>query len=75
MKVLLVLVAILIGVWLFRSNRKAPSKPKRTAAQPNTAQLEMVRCLHCDVHLPKSDAVAGRQGTYCSLEHRKRAES
>lgn len=78
MKIVLVLIAVLVGVWLFRSNRRAPRNPaksERSSANPAVAQLEMVRCLHCDVHLPKSDAVTGRRGIYCSLEHRQRAES
>ena len=61
-----------------RSSRRAPrnpAKPERSSANPEVAQLEMVRCLHCDLHLPKSDAVTGRRGVYCSLEHRQRTES
>jgi uncharacterized protein len=78
MKIVLVLIAVLVGVWLFRSSRRAsrnPTKPERSSANPAVAQLEMVRCLHCDLHLPKSDAVTGRRGIYCSLEHRQSAES
>lgn len=78
MKIVLVLIAVLVGVWLFRSSRRTPRQPakrERSSANPEVAQLEMVRCLHCDLHLPKSDAVTGRRGVYCSLEHRQRAES
>ncbi len=75
MKLVLILVAVLVGIWLFRSNRKTPTSSKQAVSRPPSAQLDMVRCLHCDVHLPKSDAVTGRQGAYCSLEHRQRAEN
>lgn len=74
MKLLLVLAVVLIGVWLWRSGRQAdvaPKKPPPTPAQPQ----DMVSCALCAVHVPQADAVAGRQGLYCSVEHRQRAES
>ena len=75
MKIILVLVAVLVGVWLFRSSRKASTRAAPPRNNPSVAQLEMVRCLHCDLHLPKADAVTGKHGIYCSLEHRQRAET
>ena len=80
MKIALVLALVLVGVWLFRLNRRSdrrgsarqrPPPPEKPAAMA----LDMVRCRQCDVHLPKADAIAGKQGVYCSLEHRVRAES
>lgn len=80
MKIAMVLVLVLIGVWLFRLNRRSDrgeSARQRTPPpeKPTVMALEMVRCRQCDVHLPKADAIAGKQGVYCSLEHRQRAES
>ena len=80
MKIVMVLVLVLIGVWLFRLNRRSDrgeSARQRTPPpeKPTVMALEMVRCRQCDVHLPKADAIAGKQGVYCSLEHRQRAES
>jgi uncharacterized protein len=34
----------------------------------------MVACLQCGTHLPESEAVQGRQGAYCSTEHRQLRE-
>jgi uncharacterized protein len=34
----------------------------------------MVRCPVCALHLPHTDAVAGRTGQYCSEAHRQQAE-
>jgi uncharacterized protein len=79
MKIAFILIAVLVGVWLFRSSRRAKPQAKSQAEpafkRPATSQLEMVRCLHCDLHLPKSDAVTGRRGIYCSQEHRQHSES
>jgi uncharacterized protein len=74
MKFFLVLAVVLFGVWLWRSGRQdkvARNKPPVPPAGPQ----EMVSCQFCGVHFPKSDAVAGRNGLYCSTEHRQRAES
>jgi uncharacterized protein len=35
----------------------------------------MVRCGHCDLHLPQSDALKGSLGFYCSTAHRDAKES
>ena len=80
MKIVLVLAAVLIGIWLFRLNRRSDQQRPggqntRPADKRATMALDMVRCHQCDVHLPKADAIAGKQGVYCSLEHRMRAES
>ena len=80
MKIVLVLAVVLIGIWLFRLNRRSDRQPPggdstRPADKPAAMALDMVRCRQCDVHLPKADAIAGKQGVYCSLEHRSRAES
>ncbi len=78
MKIVLVLVAVLIGIWLFRSGRRRDNAAGNKAdVQPDKAPVEaldMVRCQHCDLHLPMSDAVTGKNGVYCSVEHRRRAE-
>ena len=80
MKIVMVLALVLVCVWLFRLNRRSDQqrrggKSTPPAEKPAAMALDMVRCSQCDVHLPKADAVAGKQGIYCSLEHRQRAES
>jgi uncharacterized protein len=74
MRLLLILLVVLFGFWLWRSNREAraalkPQKP--TSAQP---PLDMVGCTLCSVHVAAVDAVQGRKGPYCCVEHRQRAE-
>lgn len=80
MKIVLVLAVVLVGIWLFRLNRRSDQQrpggdSTGPADKPAAMALDMVRCRQCDVHLPKADAIAGKQGVYCSLEHRSRAES
>lgn len=72
MKLLVVLLALLLGVWLWRRGRsvRMQGDDQRRGAAPQP----MIRCAHCGVHLPRASAVAGRKGLYCSDAHRQEAE-
>lgn len=74
MKFLLFLGIVLLAVWLWRSGRRGASPSDQDPPPPPSGPQEMVRCAHCGVHLPHSDAVVGRIGLYCSQEHRQNAE-
>lgn len=43
------------------------SRPARPAAVQQAEQ--MVRCAHCGIHLPRSEAVLNAGETYCGQEH------
>ena len=78
MKFLLVLIVVMVGVWVWRSNRAAEradeAKSLRPGAKPATA-IDMGRCDLCGMHCPDDDLVKGRRGAYCSTEHRDQAEA
>ncbi|MDO9146400.1 MAG: PP0621 family protein [Hydrogenophaga sp.] len=79
MKYLLVLAVILVAFWIWRNNRltddaEASRESIRKKRAPKRPAI-MVACLHCGTHLPESEAVRGRQGAYCSAEHRQLSES
>lgn len=75
MKIFLLLAVVLLGAWLWRSNRAAKTPEPKAPPPPAAPQpQDMVACALCGVHLPQAEAVAGRQGVYCSVEHRQRAE-
>lgn len=84
MKYLVLLLVLGVAFFWWNTQRKnarrdagkhppdaAPPAPPTAA---NTAPQDMVQCAVCAVHLPRSDAVAGRLGLYCSAEHRAHAE-
>ncbi|SFC02012.1 uncharacterized protein SAMN05216344_10794 [Polaromonas sp. OV174] len=77
MKYLLVMALVLVVAWLWRHNRQAEikeAKPAAPAPQPKGQGVtEIVACDLCQVHLPKSEALIGSHGIYCSDAHRRQA--
>ena len=75
MKLLLVLAVVLFGVWFWRSSRGVVhQRPKKQEPRAMQAPLEMVGCALCSVHVSIADAIPGKNGFYCCLDHRQRAE-
>jgi uncharacterized protein len=78
MKIALILLAVIAAIWFFKSSRRgAKGADKPASNQPDAADvkaLDMVRCQFCEIHLPRPDAIEGKNGAYCSLEHKRRAE-
>lgn len=72
MKLLIVLLAVLAGVWLWQRGRRL--KQRDAPPRPDMRALPMVRCSHCGMHVPGHEAVAGRRGSYCTLTHRRESE-
>jgi uncharacterized protein len=70
MKLLVLLAVLAIAYLVWRASRvekKAAPPPQQRPALPQ----EMVQCARCTVHLPRGEALAGRDGRlYCSTEHR-----
>ena len=69
MKYLLVLVVVVVGLWLMLRQRPAAtgSSPPRTGKR---APAEMVACAHCDLRLPRTEAVFDAEGRpYCGGAH------
>jgi uncharacterized protein len=77
MKYLLVLAVLMVAFWIWRNNRLGNDKPPPPPAQKPPVLRKpttMVACLECGTHLPQSEAVMGRDGAYCSPEHRALGE-
>lgn len=79
MKYLLIIAIVLIVFWLWRNNRQA-ERNEAAGARPRAPSsrgsevMEMVACDFCHVHLPRSDALIGPKGIYCSDAHRREAK-
>lgn len=74
MKFALILMVVVFGIWLWRTNREANPKLKRQQAKAAPQPQEMVSCTLCSVHVPSADAVKGKKGLYCTADHLHRAE-
>lgn len=73
------LLLALVLIWLvyspgIRRLLRGHDAPRPSAQRPPEASPHaesMVRCAHCGVHLPASEALTGPQGhAYCSAAHR-----
>lgn len=61
---LLFLLAIVAAAYLLmRSSRR--SEPSR-----KWSVEDMVRCVHCGVHLPRGESFQFEERLFCSMEHR-----
>lgn len=69
---LLRILIFLLALWLiyrFFFQRKSKQLQHDTSAANDAA---MVKCAHCDTHLPREEAVAGDQGVwFCSADHQQ----
>ncbi len=76
--ILLVVAVVLIGFFIWRSNRVTHKPPPARPAADKPAEplrsIEMVQCAVCGLHCPKTDAVSGKSGVYCTAQHRLQAE-
>ena len=73
MKYLFLIAVIGLVLWWLKMQRRDRNKNPDDVNHPQKAQ-HMVRCAHCDLHLPQSDALEGSLGFYCSVSHRDAKE-
>lgn len=73
MKYLLVLVVVIVGLWLLLRKRDGtpPSTPRPQPQPSKGLAAEMIACAHCDLRLPRAEAVFDGDGRpYCDVAHR-----
>lgn len=66
-----ILVMRVVAAQKIRQNQQTRT-PQQSRTQTKRGKAEpMVRCEHCGVHLPRSQALMSDGHTWCSLEHAK----
>jgi uncharacterized protein len=82
LKYAVVILVVLLGVWIWSRNRAQaaadsdkPSAKAPKAKDKNAPPQIMLSCAVCGVHLPQSDALIGKKGSYCSAAHRQQREA
>ncbi|WP_431777509.1 PP0621 family protein [Ottowia caeni] len=74
MKLLILLVTVLAGIWLWKRGRRL-AQPKEPPRPSRSREVQpMLSCPVCGVHVPMADAVKGKRNSYCSVAHRRQAE-
>lgn len=69
---LIKLLLIAFGVWVvYRILKNYGRSVRQDQAPPAGTGEDMVRCAHCGVHLPRSEAIASQGEFYCTNEHRQ----
>lgn len=75
--VVFIIAALLIARIVARQNEKGPAgirppkQAKKRGAPPVEHAEPMVRCAHCGIHMPRSEAVLSNGSIWCSTEHAK----
>ncbi|MBA0916727.1 MAG: PP0621 family protein [Nitrosomonadaceae bacterium] len=62
---------ILVGVLIFWGIRRHLRGVKKGDEESPGGEEDMVCCLHCGIHLPKSECVSSEGKFFCSDEHRR----
>jgi uncharacterized protein len=70
---LIKLILLALGAWvIFRLVNKSRVRAARPEDATKQATGEdMVRCVHCGVHLPRSESVISHGVSFCTNEHRQ----
>jgi uncharacterized protein len=73
MKLLLLLLTILTALWMLRGTARSRPSRGRTTQMPPESQTMMLRCAHCGLHLPSTEALSSQDGkrsqSFCSAAH------
>ncbi|SHH08036.1 PP0621 family protein [Pollutimonas bauzanensis] len=75
--VVLIIGALMLARIVARQNERGqaggrqPKQAPRRGAPPVEHAEPMVRCEHCGIHMPRSEAVLSNGHIWCSTEHAK----
>lgn len=70
---LIKLILLALGVWIvYRLVKKSHGRTvRREYESKNATGEDMVRCVHCGVHLPRSESIISHGESFCTNEHRQ----
>ncbi|MFO7543852.1 MAG: PP0621 family protein [Thiobacillus sp.] len=67
---ILLLIGIGFVVWaVFRAYQRSINSPSATSRRETVE--DMVKCAHCGVNMPRSEAIFSRGEFFCTPEHQK----
>jgi uncharacterized protein len=68
-KILLLIAIGFVVLALFRAYQRSLNKPTQPAREQTVE--DMVKCAHCGVNLPRSEAIYSGGEFFCTPEHQK----
>ena len=68
---ILLIVIVFAAVYLIVRTYARGVESKQAVDSAPKATEDMVQCVHCGVHLPRSESVTGNGRSYCSKEHQQ----
>ncbi len=68
---LLFIIAVVAVVYLLLKSFRRRGQVESDAAAPPGRAEDMVRCIYCGVHLPKSESLLAEGKYYCCEAHRR----
>lgn len=74
LKFALVIAVVCIGIYLWQRSRQRPGTTRQTPPGARGLPKAMTQCSRCGLHLPREEALVGRDGDYCSSHHRQLSE-
>ncbi len=69
-KLLLLIGLGLVVYLLFKNYQRSFNRPAKPSAAPRGAE-DMVKCAHCGVNLPRSEAIFSQGEFFCTPEHQR----
>lgn len=66
-----VIIAALLITRIITQKKPFIASPRKDKAPAPQGSEEMVRCSHCGIYLPRSEALMSNNHTWCSLDHAK----
>ncbi|MCA1925183.1 MAG: hypothetical protein LDL16_02755 [Thiobacillus sp.] len=68
-KIILLIVIVFVAVMVLRAYKRSLNKPAAPAR--DSKPEDMVKCAHCGVNLPRSEAIYSGGVFFCTPEHQK----
>jgi uncharacterized protein len=68
-KLLVLILLVVVGAWLVRRAIRRMNAPHGGSSQASAVREELVRCAHCGLLLPRSEARPSAGEIYCCEEH------
>ena len=70
-RIIFILVLLIVGYLLLKSWQRRENLTQQHKNTPGKIpnNTRMVRCLHCNLHVPEHEAISQEGKHFCSLEH------